>query len=104
MYMNPLEGTYLSNKTVKAGDIIQFISDCEIVKSNFKDTNGNAKTQMQFEIRLQDGSTRKYSPNFKSIKALAEVWGDTSLWKGKNAIASEGVTPQGARQILWKAM
>jgi hypothetical protein len=102
---NVLEGTFLKNADVKAGDIIQFVDAGKMVVSKFTNPDGSEKSQMEFTIKTSDGTSRKYSPNRVSLSALGASWGGaTEKWVGKNAVASEGKTKTGQRQVLWKAM
>ena len=75
-----MKGGYLTPQDVRVGDIIVFRNEGE-------PTESFGRQAIEFIIALLSGAEFKTTPNKRSLRALAEVWGaETRGWIGKKAI------------------
>lgn len=93
---------FLKTEDVKAGDIIM-IMDGGIPSESKKFTNpdGTPKVQLNFTVKMGDGSEMCLSMNKTSQKMLAQAFGrDTDKWVGKVAKINLSLTPMGKQMII----
>lgn len=93
---------FLKVEDVKTGDIIMFM-DGGIPSESKKFTNpdGTPKVQLNFTVKLGDGSEKTLSVNKTSQKMMAQAFGrETEGWVGKSAKIAITLTPMGKNMIL----
>lgn len=83
---NSVSGEWVKGKDVKSGTKCKLVSEVLPVPSQFKDKNGNDKTQDVGKIRFQgeQGEAKNISVNRASLNGLIEAHGaDSKEWVGK---------------------
>lgn len=72
-------GDYISAKTVKDGDILEFLDEGKVEYNE-----ALKKDMFNIKVSLNGGKAKTWSPNNKHGKILQDKFGaDTSNWKGK---------------------
>jgi hypothetical protein len=105
-----MSGSYFKPEEVKAAHeagkplVGNIITEPVVVKTQFKDANGDAVEKVEFDITLEDGREKIASLNKTSVLNLGKAFGaESQKWIGKKVKFNTALTqtPKGLKDVIY---